>query len=112
LQDVDGVVADLTITKDRWEKVDFTQPYVQSSLLMVVPLSGSRSSNEFWIFLMPFSTKLWAAIVVLFFVTMIFLFFIEVKCNCNRRGETTDEKTSFQDILWSAHLPLNQQIML
>ena len=37
-KEVDGVVADLTITSERLKLVDFTQPYVQSVLKMVVPL--------------------------------------------------------------------------
>ena len=75
-QEVDGVVADLTMTSDRLRLVDFTQPYIQSSLQMIVPLQ-SRSEVRFWIFLTPFSWQLWIIIIALFIVTILAIFIVE-----------------------------------
>jgi ABC-type amino acid transport substrate-binding protein len=79
MQDIDGVVADITITKDRWEKAEFTQPYVQSSLRMLVPLRSGTAKVGFWIFLAPFSTRLWVVIVSLYVSTALCLFYMELK---------------------------------
>ena len=75
-KEVDGVVADLTITSDRLKLVDFTQPYIQSSLEMIVPLE-SEPNIHFWILLDPFSWGLWVSIVVMFVLTIISIFIVE-----------------------------------
>ena len=99
LQDVDGVVADMT--KDRWGKVDFTQPYVQSNLNMVVPLQSGQGNNNFWIFLTPFSTTLWIAIVALSALTIVCLFYMEL----NDHPEHRTQLALFRDMVWSARIP-------
>ena len=75
-KEVDGVVADLTITSDRLKLVDFTQPYIQSSLQMIVPLE-SEPNIHFWILLAPFSKDLWFSIVGMFVLTIICIFIVE-----------------------------------
>ena len=77
---VDGVVADLTITSDRLKLVDFTQPYIQSSLQMIAPLK-SEPNIDFWILLAPFSTGLWVSILGMFVLTIICIFIVE---HCGR----------------------------
>ena len=93
------MVADLTITMDRWKTVDFTQPYVQSSLQMVVPLQSGRSNQDFWIFVRPFSTTLWVAIAALFFGTIVFLFILEYK-DSDDPSQTGVMKNKLSEIIW------------
>ncbi|XP_076924199.1 glutamate receptor 2.2-like [Bidens hawaiensis] len=54
----DAVAGDVTILEERYEFANFTQPYTESGLEMIVPVKPSIS-NESWLFLKPFSTTMW-----------------------------------------------------
>ncbi|KAL7599493.1 hypothetical protein Lser_V15G25070 [Lactuca serriola] len=54
----DAIAGDVTILSDRHEFVDFTQPYTESGLEMIVPVR-SRVSNQAWLFLKPFTPTMW-----------------------------------------------------
>eukprot|EP00250_Pteridium_aquilinum_P019767 c24562_g1_i5 orf=607-1998(-) len=75
---VDAIVADITITIDRLKVVDFTQPYVQSALVMVTPFRYG-SIGTLWDFLQPFSLQLWTAIMLAFVGTGMVMFILEQK---------------------------------
>ncbi|MCO5586291.1 hypothetical protein L7F22_040230 [Adiantum nelumboides] len=75
-KEVDAIVADLTITTDRLEKVAFTMPYLASSLVMVTPFRYG-SAGALWDFLKPFSRPLWFALLGCFAVTGIALYLLE-----------------------------------
>jgi ABC-type amino acid transport substrate-binding protein len=76
LQEADGAAADLTITSERLQVVDFTQPYLQSSLQMVVPIK-SKDNLGIGILSSPFSPDLWLAIGVTFVATIVSLAIVE-----------------------------------
>lgn len=63
----DAVVGDVTIVTNRTRIVDFTQPYMESGLVVVVPVVQEKSSP--WSFLKPFSLSMW-------FVTGLFFLFV------------------------------------
>ncbi|MCO5608416.1 hypothetical protein L7F22_062626 [Adiantum nelumboides] len=75
-EEVDLVVADLTITRERMEKVAFTVPYMASSLVMVTPFSYG-SAGTLWDFLKPFSSTLWITLLSCLVVTGIVLYVLE-----------------------------------
>ncbi|KAI3803509.1 hypothetical protein L1987_31661 [Smallanthus sonchifolius] len=54
----DAIAGDVTIMSSRHEYVDFTQPYTESGLEMIVPVR-SRISNQPWLFMKPFTAKMW-----------------------------------------------------
>lgn len=74
----DAIVADITISKDRLKKVDFTQPFMPSSLRMVTPFRYGRVGGM-WDFLRPFSMELWVVILFAFFGTGLVMFTLEHK---------------------------------
>ncbi|KAI4354179.1 hypothetical protein L6164_003071 [Bauhinia variegata] len=53
----DAVVGDFSVTTDRMRMVDFTQPYIESGLVVVAPIRKLNSST--WAFLRPFTPMLW-----------------------------------------------------
>ncbi|KAL0301803.1 UNVERIFIED_CONTAM: Glutamate receptor 3.5 [Sesamum radiatum] len=53
----DAAVGDVTITTNRTRMVDFTQPYMESGLVVVAPVKETKSSP--WSFLMPFTWQMW-----------------------------------------------------
>ncbi|KAJ3695340.1 hypothetical protein LUZ60_000717 [Juncus effusus] len=59
LEKVDLVVGDVTILAPRSEKVSFTQPFLSSGIVMLVPL---EHDNSRWLLLSPFKWTLWLGI--------------------------------------------------
>ncbi|KAK1379909.1 Glutamate receptor [Heracleum sosnowskyi] len=59
--DYEAVVGDITIWALREGTVDFSLPYTDSGVVMVVR-NGPKKQNNMWIFLKPFSWDLWLAI--------------------------------------------------
>ncbi|XP_057744673.1 glutamate receptor 2.8-like [Arachis stenosperma] len=67
----DAVVGDTTITGNRSKYVDFTLPYTESGVTMVVPVRDNRKKNA-WAFLKPLTWDLWVTI----FFTFVFIGFV------------------------------------
>ncbi|KAF7840356.1 glutamate receptor 2.7-like [Senna tora] len=70
----DAVVGDMTILSERLEYVDFTVPYAESGLSMIVP---SKSQESAWMFLKPFTWQLWVITGVSLFYTMLVVWYLE-----------------------------------
>ncbi|XP_021804537.1 glutamate receptor 3.6-like [Prunus avium] len=62
----DGVVGDNAITTSRTKLADFTQPFIESGLVVVAPLRKLNSSA--WTFLRPFTPMLWGVACIFFLV--------------------------------------------
>ncbi|KAJ6758722.1 GLUTAMATE RECEPTOR 2.9 [Salix koriyanagi] len=58
LKKYDAVVGDTTIIANRSKYVDFTLPYTESGVSMIVPIKDSRNKNA-WVFLKPLTWDLW-----------------------------------------------------
>uniref|UniRef100_A0A2N9FII7 Ionotropic glutamate receptor C-terminal domain-containing protein n=1 Tax=Fagus sylvatica TaxID=28930 RepID=A0A2N9FII7_FAGSY len=61
LKKFDAVIGDTTIVANRSSYVDFTLPYSESGVSMVVSMKDNEKKNM-WIFLKPLSWDLWLAI--------------------------------------------------
>ncbi|KAM1527098.1 hypothetical protein ACFX1Z_016643 [Malus domestica] len=59
LRNYDAAVGDFTIRANRSLFVDFTLPYMESGLSMVVPMKGNNGAKNTWVFLKPLSWDLW-----------------------------------------------------
>ncbi|KAA8517181.1 hypothetical protein F0562_017474 [Nyssa sinensis] len=60
----DAAVGDIAIVTNRTKIVDFTQPYAATGLVIVAPISNSKSSA--WVFLKPFTVELCFSFSTLF----------------------------------------------
>ncbi|KAL3818425.1 hypothetical protein ACJIZ3_004330 [Penstemon smallii] len=60
-QKYDAVVGDVTIVANRSLYVDFTLPYTESGVSIVVPIKNVKSKNS-WVFIKPFTWELWLTI--------------------------------------------------
>ncbi|KAL3746131.1 hypothetical protein ACJRO7_015135 [Eucalyptus globulus] len=85
LQKVDAVVGDTTITANRSSYVDFTLPYLESGVAMVVAIKDDERRNM-WIFLKPLSWNLWLTICVAFISTGFVVWLLEHRTNEEFRG--------------------------
>ncbi|KAJ0090995.1 hypothetical protein Patl1_14360 [Pistacia atlantica] len=86
---VDIVVGDTTIVANRTSYVDFTLPYSESGVTMLVPIKRDKRKNM-WIFLRPWSWDLWLAVVMYSIFTGIAIRIIEHGTpNTEFQGSTT-----------------------
>lgn len=58
VQSLDAAVGDTEIMADRYIYAEFSQPYIESGLVMVVPVKPGVKESKF-IALSPFTMKMW-----------------------------------------------------
>ncbi|XP_042991345.1 glutamate receptor 2.1-like [Carya illinoinensis] len=96
LKKYDAVVADTTIVANRSLYVDFTLPYSESGVSMLV-LVKDDEKNNFWIFLKPLSLELWFTTCAAFVFTGLVIWVLEHRINSEFRG-TPDQQLGM--IFW------------
>ncbi|KAL5557358.1 hypothetical protein UlMin_039594 [Ulmus minor] len=80
----DAVVGDITITTSRTKIVDFTQPYIESGLVVVAPVRKLNSSA--WAFLRPFTPMMWSVTGFFFLIVGVVVWILERRTNEDFRG--------------------------
>lgn len=108
----DVVVGDITILANRSKFVDFTLPYTESGVRMLVPVQhGTRQTM--WIFVKPFSWDLWLFIVIIsmFIGSVILVMERNVHTQLpghQEEGSPTRTQLSAITILW---FPISQAVL-
>ncbi|XP_062014723.1 glutamate receptor 2.7-like [Rosa rugosa] len=74
----DAGVGDITIIAERVDKVEFTQPYTESSLSLIAP---EKAEQLEWMFMKPFTGKMWAATGGILVYTILIIWFLERLAN-------------------------------
>ncbi|KAM3762373.1 hypothetical protein ACB098_01G340000 [Castanea mollissima] len=96
----DAVVGDTTIIANRSLYVDFTLPYAESGVSMVV-LVKDDENKDLWIFLKPLSINLWLTIGAAFIFIGLVIWVLEHRVNTEFRGEKVVNNWSrFVLIIW------------
>ncbi|KAF5741440.1 Glutamate receptor 3.4 -like protein [Tripterygium wilfordii] len=80
----DAAVGDVTIITNRTRIVDFTQPYMESGLVVVVPVKEEKSSP--WAFLQPFTWQMWGVTGAFFLFVGAVVWILEHRLNHEFRG--------------------------
>nr|GEX90798.1 glutamate receptor 2.8-like [Tanacetum cinerariifolium] len=80
----DAVVGDVTVLANRWDHVDFTLPFSEAGVAMIVPIKDERKSA--WIFMKPLEKKLWITTGAFFIYTGLVVWFVEHRVNKEFRG--------------------------
>ncbi|KAL6846530.1 hypothetical protein ACP4OV_023978 [Aristida adscensionis] len=80
LKKYDAMVGDTTIINNRSTYVDFTLPYTESGVQMIVPMKENWGKN-LWVFLKPIEPILWAAFLFVFLFTATVIGLVERKEN-------------------------------
>ncbi|KAF6154329.1 hypothetical protein GIB67_026785 [Kingdonia uniflora] len=91
----DAAVGDIAIVTNRTKIVDFTQPYIESGLVVVAPVKKLNSSA--WAFLRPFSPLMWGVTATFFLVVGTVVWVLEHRTNDEFRGPP---KQQLATILW------------
>ncbi|KAL6574054.1 hypothetical protein OROHE_001596 [Orobanche hederae] len=86
----DAVVGDITILADRSSAVEFTQPFTESGLTMVVTVK-SQAENKAWIFVKPFTGEMWAVTGVILLYTVLIVWLLERRINPEFDGPWWDQ---------------------
>ncbi|XP_034893800.1 glutamate receptor 2.7 isoform X2 [Populus alba] len=79
----DAIVGDVTILANRSDKVEFTQPYAESGLSMIVP---AKSEESAWMFMKPFTKEMWLVTGAILIYTMFIVWFLEHHTNPEFKG--------------------------
>ncbi|KAJ1387551.1 Solute-binding protein family 3/N-terminal domain of MltF [Sesbania bispinosa] len=90
----DAVVGDMTILAERLQYVDFTVPYTESGLSMVVT---ERSQESTWMFMKPFTWQMWAVTGAILIYTMLVVWYLERDSNPEFEGNW---KVQISTALW------------
>ncbi|KAL5559600.1 hypothetical protein UlMin_035811 [Ulmus minor] len=91
----DAVVGDTTITENRSRIVDFTLPFTDSGVVMVVPIKDNKSKNA-WAFLKPLTWDLWLTSSLFFVFIGFVVWVLEHRINDDFRGPPSHQiGTSF-----------------
>ncbi|XP_061367343.1 glutamate receptor 3.2-like isoform X1 [Gastrolobium bilobum] len=91
----DAAIGDITIVTDRTRIVDFTQPYIESGLVVVAPVKRLKSSA--WAFLRPFTPLMWGVTALFFLIVGAVVWILEHRTNDEFRGPP---KKQIATILW------------
>ncbi|XVF32050.1 hypothetical protein REPUB_Repub17cG0048400 [Reevesia pubescens] len=81
----DAVVGDISIRANRSLYVDFTLPYTQSGVSMIVPIRDNRKNNA-WVFLKPLTWDLWVTSGCFFVFIGFVVWVLEHRINQDFRG--------------------------
>ncbi|XP_029127566.1 glutamate receptor 3.6 isoform X3 [Cajanus cajan] len=91
----DGAVGDIAITTERTRMVDFTQPYIESGLVVVAPVK--RAETNALAFLAPFTPKMWCVTAIFFILVGAVVWILEHRVNDEFRGPP---KKQLITVLW------------
>ncbi|ESQ45364.1 hypothetical protein EUTSA_v10010111mg [Eutrema salsugineum] len=80
----DAGVGDITIITERTKMADFTQPYVESGLVVVAPIR--KLGSNAMAFLRPFTPQMWLISAFSFLIVGAVIWFLEHKHNDEFRG--------------------------
>ncbi|WOG89774.1 hypothetical protein DCAR_0209013 [Daucus carota subsp. sativus] len=75
----DAVIGDVTILANRSKYVEFTQPFAESGLTMIVPVKPQ--ADKAWMFLKPFSKGMWGMTAAILVYTVLIVWLLERRSN-------------------------------
>ncbi|GAA0171393.1 transmembrane signal receptor [Lithospermum erythrorhizon] len=91
----DAAIGDLAIITNRTRMVDFTQPYIESGLVVVAPVEKLHSHP--FAFLRPFTPKMWGVTALSFLIVGAVVWILEHRLNDEFRGPPRKQVIT---ILW------------
>ncbi|KAL9251024.1 Glutamate receptor 2.8-like protein [Drosera capensis] len=81
---LDAAIGDMTIVSNRTDYVDFTQPFAESGLSMILPVKSSATRG--WTFMRPFKMKLWLLTLGILIYTAFIVWALEHRTNEEFQG--------------------------
>ncbi|PWA99534.1 ionotropic glutamate receptor, metazoa, Periplasmic binding protein-like I [Artemisia annua] len=84
----DAVVGDVSVVSWRYKYVEFTHPYTETGLVMVVPVTSYHGQ---WLFVRPFTLGMWALTIVVNVYTGVVVWLIERKHSPELQGSAINQ---------------------
>uniref|UniRef100_A0A2N9GVN0 Glutamate receptor n=1 Tax=Fagus sylvatica TaxID=28930 RepID=A0A2N9GVN0_FAGSY len=103
----DAAVGDITIITNRTRIVDFTQPYVESGLVVVAKVRRLNSSA--WAFLRPFTPMMWGVTAIFFLIVGAVVWILEHRINDEFRVQQLSSSIKGIETLISSKDPIGYQ---
>ncbi|XWS29111.1 hypothetical protein CRYUN_Cryun24cG0000400 [Craigia yunnanensis] len=91
----DAAIGDIAIITNRTKMADFTQPYIESGLVVVAPVR--RKKSHAWAFLRPVTLRMWAVTAIFFVLVGTVIWILEHRMNDDFRGPPRRQVVT---ILW------------
>ncbi|XP_058093299.1 glutamate receptor 3.4-like isoform X2 [Magnolia sinica] len=85
----DAAVGDISIVTNRTRIVDFTQPYIESGLVVVATVK--KIDSNAWAFLKPFSLEMWLVTFAFFLFVGAVVWILEHRINTEFRGPPSQQ---------------------
>lgn len=95
IQVFDAAIGDIAIITNRTKMADFTQPYIESGLVVVAPVR--RKNSNAWAFMRPFTRRMWAVTAIFFLLVGSVVWILEHRMNDDFRGPPRRQVVT---ILW------------
>ncbi|CAA0814983.1 Glutamate receptor 2.7 [Striga hermonthica] len=85
LGNFDAIAGDVTIVGNRSKYIDFTLPYTESGISMIVPIQDDKRKNT-WLFVKPLTWELWLTTFCSFVFIGFLIWILEHRINEDFRG--------------------------
>ncbi|CAL5035585.1 unnamed protein product [Urochloa decumbens] len=92
---LDAAVGDFAIVRNGTQLAEYTQPYIESGLVIVAPVK--KATRSAWAFLKPFTLEMWCVTGALFILVGIVVWLLEHRINEEFRGPPRRQITT---IFW------------
>jgi len=89
-QKFDAVVGDITILYSRSLIIDYTLPFMESGVSVIVPIEGHNIENA-WFFLKPLTWDLWVSSLLFFVFIGFVVWVLEHRINGDFRGPASHQ---------------------
>ncbi|TVU33651.1 hypothetical protein EJB05_25481 [Eragrostis curvula] len=80
----DGAIGDIAITMNRTKAADFTQPFIETGLVILAPVKKHITNS--WAFLQPFTLEMWCVTGLFFLIVGVVIWILEHRINDEFRG--------------------------
>ncbi|KAL6629719.1 hypothetical protein ACP70R_029484 [Stipagrostis hirtigluma subsp. patula] len=80
----DAAIGDIAITMNRTQITDFTQPFIETGLVIVAPVKKHITNS--WAFLQPFTLEMWCVTGLFFLIVGVVVWVLEHRINDEFRG--------------------------
>ncbi|XP_062217966.1 glutamate receptor 3.1-like isoform X1 [Phragmites australis] len=85
----DGAIGDIAITMNRTQTVDFTQPFIETGLVILAPVKKHITNS--WAFLQPFTLEMWCVTGLFFLIVGVVVWVLEHRVNDDFRGPPREQ---------------------
>ncbi|KAL6212676.1 hypothetical protein ACLB2K_017894 [Fragaria x ananassa] len=99
LGNFDAVVGDITIRANRSLYVDFTMPYAEAGVVMVVPVIDTNKRSA-WAFFEPWGWDLWLATLISLLLIGFVVWVVQLRTNEDFQGITARQEVG--NVIWFA----------